>query len=175
MAEQNPKRASKEEKEQRIQYVMTLVKAGFDKCEIKRRCRKKYDITWKQAERYLSIARERLRAEIEQDKPELQASSYGYYMDMARNKRMPPRCRLEARKAADRLLGLREPQRVELQGTSDNLRNLRPEDMTFRQLAEAIIAEAIIAEKKQNATRNRKTTRQARATQKQSKSRSKRV
>ena len=59
----NGKKATKAEKEQRIQRAMMLIVQGCPKSEIKKAFRDAWGLGWYQIERYISYARERLAEE----------------------------------------------------------------------------------------------------------------
>lgn len=107
-----PKRRPTElEREQRIERVVDLLGAGRRKSEIKTELETAYGIDVRQAERYLSLARQRIVARTGRSKDEHRVDSFAFYESVCSDQNLPARDRLLARIRLDALLGLDPPGR----------------------------------------------------------------
>lgn len=102
----------------RVDWVETLLREGpLFKHQLIKRIKKKYPVTTRTAETYISRARDRLNIRVREAKDFHRGNSLAFYEGMVADPKVPERIRLLAQERIDKLLGLDQPQRVEHSGT----------------------------------------------------------
>jgi hypothetical protein len=102
------KKPTQEDMDDRIEYTAHLLSQRLLKCDIKRLLIRRYSITARTCEDYLSRAREALILKTGLDKSEHKIKSLAYYESVLANKRASVRDKLNAQSNIDGLLGLKE-------------------------------------------------------------------
>lgn len=106
----NRRRCTREQQVSRIHEVLLFIVGGKTKGEIRRELRNKYQLRSRQADRYISKARDRLANERGGlPTSVLVDQSYGFYMSVLADGMVDTREKLKARELADKLLGLQAP------------------------------------------------------------------
>jgi hypothetical protein len=105
-------RATDKEAEVRIEYTCQMLSEGRRKSEIKRFFSNNYGVGYRQVERYIRQARDRMIEESGKAKNEHVADAYQFYMGILQDSSASITEKLVARRQADDLLGLQAPKRV---------------------------------------------------------------
>lgn len=93
----------------RLEHCHDLIASGKRDSEIRQILRKKYHVSRRTCDRYLSRAREEMVACIGRPKEELIAESYAVYRGVIVDSLSTPSVIVRAQSSIDRLLGLRKP------------------------------------------------------------------
>lgn len=105
-------RTTKEEFRQRTRMVMLLIIEGRTKSYIKNFFKMKFQLRFRQIERYIRAARAQLVTLVNEDPQFLIAQSLGFYFSMMQDENVHPREKIKAREKADELLGLKSPIKI---------------------------------------------------------------
>lgn len=128
-------RATDKEAEVRIEYTCQMLAEGRRKSEIKRFFKNNYGIGYRQVERYIRQARDRLIEESGKAKTEHVADAYQFYMGILQSNDASITEKLVARRQADDLLGLQAPKRVvEAHVDANDMMELWVDQLTTEQL-----------------------------------------
>lgn len=112
----NPgKRATYLEYSDRIDHVITLLRSGYRFDTIVHKVAKKYDLSRRMAEIYISHARAAIIRDTEKPKEEHIADSLATYKAVKRHPDSTPRDIISAQKAIDELLGLEKQKTFRVQ------------------------------------------------------------
>jgi len=106
---------TKSEHRKRIDHVVTLLSMGTRSGDVKRALKATYQISGRQAERYMSRARKKILDETGKPRQEHIADSYSIYKQIV-EKTGSEQIKLKARARIDKLLGLDAPKRHEVSG-----------------------------------------------------------
>jgi hypothetical protein len=109
---------SREERRQRLRFVMMLLREGRTRGYIASFLKEQYGYKASQASRYVAVAKKQMVAELAQGREDLKAQSYAFYMSVLQDPDTPQRDKIRAREMADRLVGLQAPNKV-AQTTAD--------------------------------------------------------
>jgi hypothetical protein len=133
--ESHSKISTNKEMEVRIEYCCHMLTEGRRKSEIKRFFKNNYGIGFRQVERYLRQARDRMIEESGKGKGELVSEAYGFYMSIIQSTDATITEKLAARRQADDLLGLAAPKRsIEAHVNADDMLDLWVDQLTPDQL-----------------------------------------
>jgi hypothetical protein len=97
-----------EEYEQRVAYAEFLLCRRIYKCDIKRLMKKKFNVTARAVEDYLSRAKEKLRDKSGKTRAEHQIDSLQFYESVLNGPDSTLRDRMDAQARIDKLLGLED-------------------------------------------------------------------
>ena len=112
------KRATRKEVEERVRMVTGLLAKGTRIGQIRQILRGQFGITKRQANRYLQMAYEELRRELDRDVEQLRSECYARYLEVYSHPDASPRDKVEANKGVTKLLGLNLPTKLAITTSS---------------------------------------------------------
>jgi len=104
---------SKEEVEKRVEICRHLMSIGWGSGEVRRTVAARFKVSEVTAQRYMGIARQRMREVIGVPREDLVAGSFAFYKMIVGNKAVGWKERIRAQERIDKLLGLDAPVQVE--------------------------------------------------------------
>lgn len=120
-------RASGVDTAKRVAFVARMLARGHYKHEIKKACYKKYDVKARAVETYLRLAKNIIRAALDESVEDLRAQSLATYRGVIKSKRATRRDIILAQKRIDKITGVEitQPLQIELpQEENDELAKL---------------------------------------------------
>jgi len=96
----------------------TLMNGRLRKSEIRKELVAAYEVSWRQADRYVSRARELIKDDLRRSPTEHRADAYSFYRGIIEDPDVAPREKIRAQERIDKLLALEKPQKIVRSGES---------------------------------------------------------